>query len=250
MSELNKVYWIWYREVIKFWREKTRIISSLVTPLLWLLIFGGGMRAVAVPGTENYQAFLFPGVVGMTLLFTSVASGVSVIWDREFGFLKEILVAPVSRSAMVLGKALGGGTSALLQGVILLPLSFLVGVSLTPVSVLIFIPVMIITALGLVSIGLAIAAFVESMEAFNLIMSFAIMPMFLLSGAFFPLNSAPAWLRGLSYINPLTYGVDMLRWATFNGWDSLLPPYVEVIVLLVFAAGMILLCARLFSMKK
>ena len=250
MSELNKVYWIWYREVIKFWREKTRIISSLVTPLLWLLIFGSGMRAVAVPGTDNYQAFLFPGVVGMTLLFTSVASGVSVIWDREFGFLKEILVAPVSRSAVVLGKALGGGTSALFQGVILLPLSFLVGVQLSPASVLLFIPVMVITAIGLVSIGLAIAAFVESMEAFNLIMSFAIMPMFLLSGAFFPLNSAPVWLRGLSYINPLTYGVDVLRWATFSGWDSLLPPYVEVIILAVFALAMIFLCARLFSTKK
>ena len=250
MSELRKVYWIWYREVIKFWREKTRIISSVVTPLLWLLIFGSGMRAVAIPGTDNYQAFLFPGVVGMTLLFTSVASGVSVIWDREFGFLKEILVAPVSRSAMVLGKVLGGGTSALFQGVILLPLSFLVGVQLSPVSVLLFIPVMIITAIGLVSIGLAIAAFVESMEAFNLIMSFAIMPMFLLSGAFFPLNSAPVWLRGLSYINPLTYGVDVLRWATFSGWNSLLPPYVEVIILVVFAVAMIFLCARLFSMKK
>lgn len=250
MSELRKVYWIWYREVIKFWREKTRIISSVVTPLLWLLIFGSGMRAVAIPGTDNYQAFLFPGVVGMTLLFTSVASGVSVIWDREFGFLKEILVAPVSRSAMVLGKVLGGGTSALFQGVILLPLSFLVGVQLSLVSVLLFIPVMIITAIGLVSIGLAIAAFVESMEAFNLIMSFAIMPMFLLSGAFFPLNSAPVWLRVLSYLNPLTYGVDVLRWATFSGWDSLLPPYVEVIILVVFAAAMILLCARLFSMKK
>lgn len=250
MSELRKVYWIWYREVIKFWREKTRIISSVVTPLLWLLIFGSGMRAVAIPGTDNYQAFLFPGVVGMTLLFTSVASGVSVIWDREFGFLKEILVAPVSRSAMVLGKVLGGGTSALFQGVILLPLSFLVGVQLSLVSVLLFIPVMIITAIGLVSIGLTIAAFVESMEAFNLIMSFAIMPMFLLSGAFFPLNSAPVWLRGLSYINPLTYGVDVLRWATFSGWNSLLPPYVEVIILVVFAVAMIFLCARLFSMKK
>lgn len=250
MSELKKIYWIWYREVIKFLREKSRIISSLVTPLLWLLIFGSGMGTVAVPGVESYQAFLFPGVVGMTLLFTSVASGVSVIWDREFGFLKEILVAPVSRSAVVLGKALGGATSALLQGVILIPLSFLVGVNLSPVSVMLFIPIMIITSIGLVSIGLAIAVFVESMEAFNLIMSLAIMPMFLLSGAFFPLQSAPVWLRGLSYINPLTYGVDLLRWATFSGWDTLLPAYVEIVLLVAFTVVMILLCARLFSRKK
>jgi len=109
---------------------------------------------------------------------------------------------------------------------------------------------MIIIAIGLVSIGLAIAGFVESMEAFNLIMSFAIMPMFLLSGAFFPLTSAPAWLRGLSYINPLTYGVDVLRWATFSGWESLLPPYVEIIILVVFAVAMIFVCARLFSRQK
>jgi ABC-2 type transport system permease protein len=186
----------------------------------------------------------------MTLLFTSISSGISVIWDREFGFLKEILVAPVSRSSIVLGKALGGGTSALVQGIILLPLSYLVGANLSFLSMLVYIPLMIIIAVGLVSIGLTIAAFVESMESFNMIMSFAIMPMFLLSGAFFPMNAAPQWLRLISYIDPLTYGVDILRWATFSGWETLLPPYIEIIILVVFAVVLIYLCGRLFGRQK
>jgi ABC-2 type transport system permease protein len=250
MIEFRKIYWIWYRDVLRYWREKTRIITSLVTPLLWLLIFGSGMRAVEMPGLGNYQAFLFPGVLGMTLLFTSISSGISVIWDREFGFLKEILVAPVSRSSIVLGKALGGATSALVQGIILLPLSYLVGANLSFLSMLVYIPLMIIIAVGLVSIGLTIAAFVESMESFNMIMSFAIMPMFLLSGAFFPMNAAPQWLRLISYIDPLTYGVDILRWATFRGWETLLPPYIEIIILVVFAVVLIYLCGRLFGRQK
>jgi ABC-2 type transport system permease protein len=250
MIEFRKIYWIWYRDVLRYWREKTRIITSLVTPLLWLLIFGSGMRAVEMPGLGNYQAFLFPGVLGMTLLFTSISAGISVIWDREFGFLKEILVAPVSRSSIVLGKALGGATSALVQGIILLPLSYLVGANLSFLSMLVYIPLMIIIAVGLVSIGLTIAAFVESMESFNMIMSFAIMPMFLLSGAFFPMNAAPQWLRLISYIDPLTYGVDILRWATFSGWETLLPPYIEIIILVVFAVVLIYLCGRLFGRQK
>jgi len=250
MSEINKVYWIWYREVLRFWREKSRIVASLATPLLWLLIFGSGMRTIAVPGTQDYQAFLFPGIIGMSILFTSIASGVSVIWDREFGFLKEILVAPVSRSSVVLGKALGGGIAALIQGIILLPFSFLVGVHLLPLSYLVYIPLMIVISVGLVSIGLAIAAFVESMEAFHMIMSFAMLPMFFLSGALFPLTMAPEWLRWVSYINPLTYGVDILRWATFSGWETLIPAYIEIIILIGFALGMILFCSRLFNVKK
>ena len=142
MSELKKIYVLWHREVIRFWREKSRIFSALITPLLWLLIFGTGMRTAAMPGIEDYQSFIFPGIIGMTLLFTSVWSGVSVIWDREFGFLKEIMVAPVSRPSIVIGKALGGGTSALLQGFILLPFSFLLGIHLTPLSFLLLLPLM------------------------------------------------------------------------------------------------------------
>jgi len=250
MSELRKIYGLWRREVIRFWREKTRIVSSIITPLLWLLIFGSGMRTVAMPGVESYQSFIFPGVIGMTLLFTSVWSGVSVIWDREFGFLKEILVAPVSRASIVVGKALGGGTSALLQGLILLPLSPLVGIHLAPTSFLLLVPLMILISVGLVSLGLLIASLIDSMEAFNLIMSLVVMPMFFLSGALFPLTSSPGWLRALSYINPLAYGVDVLRWATFSGANSILPPYIEILVLVGFAVVMVLICSYTFNIKK
>ena len=250
MSEIRKIYWIWYRDVLRFWREKSRIISSLAMPLLWLVIFGSGMRAVPVQGTENFQEFLFPGIVGMSLLFTSIMSGISVIWDREFGFFKEIMVAPVARSSVVIGKALGGSTSALLQGIILLPLSYLIGLHLSWLSILIYLPLMVLIAVGLVSIGLVIASLIDSMEAFNLIMSFVIMPIFFLSGALFPLTSAPGWLRGVSYVNPLTYGVDLLRWASFGSWETILPVHYEIFILVAFAAAMILICSYTFNVKK
>ena len=250
MSELKKIYGLWYREVIRYWREKSRIISSLISPLLWLLIFGSGMRGMQLTGTQSYQSFMFPGIVGMTLLFTSVWSGISIIWDREFGFLKEIMVAPISRTSIVIGKALGGGTSALIQGLILLPLAFLVGVHLSPLSVIIIIPIMILISVGMVCIGLLIASLIESMEAFNFIMNLVIMPMFFTSGALFPLTSSPQWLRGLSYANPLTYGVDALRWATFGGATTTLPAYTEIIILVLFAIAMILACSYTFNIKK
>ncbi|OGN93846.1 MAG: daunorubicin ABC transporter permease [Chloroflexi bacterium RBG_13_50_10] len=250
MSELRKIYGLWRREVLRYWREKSRIISSLIMPLLWLLVFGSGMRGIELSGTQSYQTYIFPGIVAMTLLFTSVFSGISIIWDREFGFFKEIMVAPVSRTSIVIGKALGSGTSALIQGFILLPLSFLVGVHLSPLSFVMLIPTMILISIGLVCIGLLIASMITSMEGFNFIMSLVIMPMFFTSGALFPLTSAPAWLRDFSYINPLTYGVDTLRWATFSGTSPLLPVYVEFLILALFAIAMIAACSYTFNIKK
>jgi ABC-2 type transport system permease protein len=250
MNELRKIGALWYREVLRFWREKSRIISSLILPLLWLLVFGGGMRGVQLPGVGNYQMFMFPGILGMTLLFTSVWSGISVIWDREFGFLKEIMVAPVSRSSIVIGKALGSGTSAFIQGFIMLPLSYLVGVNLSPLAFLTLIPVMIIIAVGLVCVGLFIASLINSMEGFNFIMSLVIMPMFFVSGALFPLTAAPEWLKILSYFNPLTYGVDTLRWAMLSGTDTILPVYAEILILVGFAVAMIAACSYTFGIRK
>jgi ABC-2 type transport system permease protein len=250
MSELRKIYGLWHREVLRYWREKSRIVSSLILPLLWLVVFGSGLRGVQVTPGLNYQTYIFPGILGMTLLFTSVFSGVSVIWDREFGFLKEILVAPVSRTAIVIGKALGSGTSALIQGALLIPLSYLVGVHLSPISIVILLPTMVLISIGLVSVGLLIASLMTSLEGFNFIMSLVIMPMFFTSGALFPLTSAPAWLRDFSYINPLTYGVDVLRWATLSGSASVLPIYIEFLILALFAAAMISACSYTFSLKK
>jgi len=249
MSELKKIYGLWYLEILRYWREKSRIISSLIMPLLWLLVFGGGMRGLQLDSTQNYQTFMFPGILGMTLLFSSVWSGISVIWDREFGFLKEILVAPVSRASIVIGKALGSGTSALIQGAILLPLAFLVGVHLSLLSAVTILPIMILIAIGLVCIGLLIASIITSMEGFNFIMSLVIMPLFFTSGALFPMTSAPGWLRTFSYVNPLTYGVDALRWATF-GENLILPVQFEIMILLAFAAGMIAACSYAFNIRK
>ncbi|MDD5312104.1 MAG: ABC transporter permease [Dehalococcoidia bacterium] len=250
MSEMRKIGALWYREVLRFWREKSRILSSLIMPVLWLLVFGSGMRGMQVPGAGNYQMFMFPGILAMTLLFTSVWSGVSVIWDREFGFLKEIMVAPVSRTSIVIGKALGSGTSAFMQGFIILPLSFIVGIQLSPLSIAMLIPIMVVIAIGLVCVGLLIASLMNSMEGFNFIMSLVIMPMFFTSGALFPLTSAPEWLRILSYFNPLTYSVDVMRWATLSGMATVLPVYAEILILMGFAAAMIAACAYTFSIKK
>jgi ABC-2 type transport system permease protein len=250
MNELHKIGALWQREVIRYWREKSRIVSSLILPLLWLLVFGGGMRNVQLPGVDNYQMFIFPGILGMTLLFISVWSGVSIIWDREFGFLKEIMVAPVSRTSIVIGKTLGSGTAALIQGFILLPLSLLIGVRLEPVCVLLLIPIMIIMAIGLVCVGLLIASMMSSMEGFNFIMSLVIMPMFFTSGALFPMASAPEWLRIAAYANPLAYGVDLLRWATDFSSATILPVPAELAALLGFGAAMIAACTYTFSIKK
>jgi len=250
MSELRKIKALWYREVLRYWREKSRIVSSLILPVLWLFVFGSGMRNIQLPGIENYQAFIFPGIIGMTLLFTSVWSGVSIIWDREFGFLKEILVAPVARYSIVIGKALGSGTSALIQGFILLPLSFLLGLHLPLLSFFLLIPLMIIIATGLVCIGLLIASLMNSMEGFNFIMSLVIMPMFFTSGALFPITTAPAWIKILSYFNPMTYSVELLRWATEFCTSTIFPVHIEIIIILTFTTVMIAACSYTFSIKK
>jgi ABC-2 type transport system permease protein len=159
-------------------------------------------------------------------------------------------MAPVPRASIVIGKALGGGTSAFLQGFILLPLSFLVGIKLAPLSFLLLIPVMVLLSIGLVCVGLLIASLMSSMEGFNFIMSLVVMPMFFTSGALFPLTSAPAWLRTVSYVNPMTYGIDLLRWSTLSGATTAVPVYVEVLLLLGFTAAMIFICSYTFSVKR
>jgi ABC-2 type transport system permease protein len=171
-----------------------------------------------------------------------------VIQDRQFGFLKEILVAPISRPSIVLGKAIGISTTALIQGIILLFLSFVVSVPMTIPILLESTGVIILIALGLSGMGLFIASFTDSMEGFNLIMSFIVMPIFLLSGALFPITGLPSWLQVAVYVNPLTYGVDALRSIILH--QSVLPLYVDVIVVAIFAVLMILISALIFSKKE
>jgi|YelNatPaOPRAMG01_1025707.scaffolds.fasta_scaffold07066_2 ABC-2 type transport system permease protein len=247
MSEIERIYTIWLREIIRFWRDKSRIVSSLVQPLLFLIVLGGGFSFVRL-GNINYQTFLFPGIVAMSLVGISIASGVSVIWDREFGFLKEILVAPISRTSIFTGKALGGCTTALIQGIIILSLSFIIGIPVTLNSFLVSIFLMIIISLGLVSIGLIIASLIETFESFGMIMNFIIFPLIFLSGAFFPLQGAPEWLKIISFANPLTYGVEAIRY-TIIGFSSI-PFSLSLTVIIVFSFVMILLGGVAFSRQK
>jgi len=214
-GELYAAYAIWLRELVRFLSERSRIIGSFGQPLIYLFVMGTGLgatfRSAAVPGGFRYVAFMYPGILGMVVLFTSLFSAISVIWDREFGFLKEILVAPVSRGSIVLGKVLGGATVATLQGIVLLILAPLVGLPLDLLQILGVILAMILVASSLTSLGLAIASRMSSMEGFQVIMNFLVIPMWLLSGAFFPLRGLPVWMAVLTRIDPLTYGVDALR---------------------------------------
>lgn len=248
MSELEGIYIIWLREVRRYIRERSQVFSTIFMSLLWLIIFGAGIGSMRFGRMgENYQAFLFPGIIGMALLVTSIRSGISIIRDREFGFLRVILIAPISRTTIVLGKTLGGGTVAVFQGTIILLLSFLVDVPLHPLTFLYSIAIMILMAIGLVCIGLVIASFLESFEGFNLIMSLLIMPMFFLSGALFPIHVLPAWLKNLTYINPLTYGVDGLR-TTILG-ISAFSLQLDLTVLICFAFLMLGVAAKTFERR-
>ena len=213
MTELRGFYTLWLREVKRYFRDRTRVVSSFVQPLLWLVIFGAGFgMRFAIPG-GNYMQYLFPGIIGQTLLFTSMFMGISVIWDRDFGFLKEILVAPISRFSLFLGKMIGDSTDAVIQGVIVFALGMLLGISVDPLAFLISLPIMLLITFGLVSIGLTIASFMGSLESFGAIQTFINLPIFFLSGALFPLSgplaeNVPAWLPTVSTFDPLTYGVD------------------------------------------
>ena len=219
--QLRAIYTLWWRDLIRFVNEPARLVGSMVQPVIYLGLFGVGFgatfRAAAVPEGFRYVTFMFPGVLGMTVLFTALFSGVSVIWERQFGLLKAILIAPVSRAAIVLGKALGGATVAVIQGTLLLLLAPLAGIDLSAGQVLRLWVAMGPMALALTGLGLAVASRMASMEAFQVVMNFLVMPLWLLSGAFFPLQGVPPWMEVLMRVNPLTYGVDALRSVIYEG---------------------------------
>lgn len=254
---MGDIYTIWLREMIRYSRSKSRIVSSLAMPIIWLALLGnalGGMMSGmdTLPGGMTYVQFIAPGIIGMTILFTSVFAGISIIFDREFGFLKEILVAPVSRLSIVLGKAFGGTTTAMIQGMIMFVLALLLGVSFTSefglgLGFLIAMVFMFLIGLSFVSLGIAIASKIESMEGFQMIMSFLVMPMFFLSGALYPLDTLPAWLRFLTYIDPLTYGVDGLRAAIQGTSVAHFPILLDLGVLSLFCLLLLFLGAYLFK---
>jgi ABC-2 type transport system permease protein len=252
MTEIRGIYTLWLREVKRYLRDRARIISSFVQPLLWLLIFGSGIRFSGTIGNLTYQQYIFPGIIGQTLLFTSMFMGISVIWDREFGFLKEILVAPISRFSIFLGKMLGDSTDAVIQGIIVFVLGFLLGIRLDPLTFLEALPVMILITFGLVGIGLTVASFIESLESFGVIQSFINLPLFFLSGALFPIRGdVPNWLQIISSFNPLTYGIDALRTIILgNAWQPLNPLYFNLLIVCGFDAVMMTIGTLAFSRRK
>ncbi len=210
---LNAIYIIWLRELKKFIRDRSRLISSIAQPFIWLLLIGTGFGATfGKVGDLQYIQFMFPGILVMTLLFSSMFSAISIIWDREFGFLKEMLVAPIRRTSIAIGKAIGGASRSTIQGIIILVFSPLIGINITIQKFFLIVPLMFFIAFTISGIGIIIAARMESFEGFNLIVNFVIMPMFLLSGAIFPISNLPQWLSMIVSINPLSYGVDIMRW--------------------------------------
>ena len=243
------IYVLWLREMKRFIRAKSRIIGALAFPLFFLAFLGLGFRRMAIPGISedvNYISFLVPGILGMSLLFSSTFGGLSVLWDREFGFLKEIMVAPVSRVSIVLGRIAGGITTAMIQGLLILAISFLIGFRLASVFVLpmalVFMVLISVTFLGL---GLIFASKMRDMQGFSIVMNFVIFPLFFLSGALYPLDNFPIWLRVLSYIDPLTYGIDGLR-AIMIGQSSY-PMLFNLGIMIVFSLVMIILGAYFFE---
>lgn len=210
MSELTGFYAIWLREFKIFLREKSRIVSSIVVPLLWLFIFGGGLGSKFTVQNVNYRTFIYPGILVMTVLFSSIFYGAYVIWDKRFDFLKGVLVAPISRVTIFLGKVLGGVTDALLQAVIIMLFAPAIGIPIGPNFILIFF-FLFILVIGIVSIGLIFGSVVDSPEGFGMIMGFVNMPLFFLSGALYPLDQLPGWLSVVTKMNPVTYGVDAIR---------------------------------------
>jgi len=236
MSRFEGIYALWLREFKVFTRERSRVVTSIFTPILWIFVFGGGLGSAVDIGGVNYQVFIYPGVLAMSVLFSSVFFGTYIVWDRKIDILKEVLVAPLSRTSIFVGKVLGGCTDSMIQAFIMLLISFALGVYLSPSALLMAILLLFLLALSLVSTGLIIGSLMESPEGFNMIVSFLVFPLFLLSGALFPLDNLPLWLRAMTYLDPVTYGVDGLRTVTIG--VSQFPLHVDLAVLAVFAAVM------------
>lgn len=254
MIEANAVYVITAREFKKFIREKSRLISTLARPLLWLFLVGGGMsRLVSTGGGVSYIQFIFPGILGMTILFSSIFSSISIIWDKEFGFMKEILVAPVSRFSVVVGKAVSGMILSTIQAVIILALFPLLGFSLGFFQLIEIILICALLSFAIASFGVLLATFYDSYESFSVIMNFIVMPMFFLSGAMYPVKLLPSVLKFIAHINPVTFGIDALKNVIFPFETGKMSPdfplWLDVSILAGAALVFVLLAGKFFERK-
>ena len=251
-AEFQAIYVMWLRQMKRFLRSRSRLIASIIQPLFFLIILGAGFRNIQMPGMEgdNYIVFIAPGMIAMGILFSSLFTGVAVLWDKQFGFLQEVLVAPIKRYTIILGRTFGGASTALIQGFIVLIIAIALGVK--PVSIpglLLAIVFMLLISFTAVGFGLVLASKMEDVQGFQLIMNLLITPLFFLSSAFFPIGTNPQIpdiIVKISFLNPLFYMVDGLR-GSLTGMNNVFPPLVNLAIVLVFCLIMLGLGSRFFS---
>ncbi|WP_327091315.1 ABC transporter permease [Nonomuraea sp. NBC_01738] len=216
--DLRAIKIVLHREMLRFLSDRTRMLSMLLQPVLWLFVMGTGLGSLvrgSIPGVD-YRTFMYPGMISMTVIMTAMFSAGSIVWDREFGFLREMLVAPISRASIVVGKCLGGAIVATGQGIIILAMAGLVGVPYSPTLIITLLAEMFLAAFTITAFGVMLAARMKNMQSFFGLMQMAIMPMMFMSGAMFPLANLPSWLHVLTVVNPMTYAVDPMRNAVFS----------------------------------
>jgi ABC-2 type transport system permease protein len=256
-GELRAVRVLWQREVLRFARNRLRVAMALVNPLLFLLILGTGLSSAVGstgPGGADYRAYLFPGVLLMAVQMPAIGAGASIVWDRQAGFLREMLVAPVRRGSLVLGICLGGATTAALHGALVLSLAGFAGIAYEPVRLLVLLLELALIGLALTALGAFTAVRIKRMDTFQTVLGLATMPLLFLSGAMFPITGLPGWLRVPVLLNPLTYAVDALR-RTVPGpdapgptWSGVQPPvWLELAFVAVLAAVVLMAAARRFA---
>ena len=249
-NELQAIYIMWLRQMKRFIRRKSRIIAMIVQPLFFLVILGAGLRSAVLPGmTGDYIYFLAPGIVAMAILFSSMFTGISVLWDKQFGFLQEVLVAPISRFSIILGRTLGGATTALIQGFIILLVTIGLRIQISSIpGLLLTIVFMVLISFTAVGFGLVIASKMEDFQGFQLIMNLLIMPLFFLSTAFFPIAGAgfPDFVVTLSFANPLFYMVDGIR-GSLTGMNNILHPLADLAIVFVICIVILGLGSYFFS---
>jgi ABC-2 type transport system permease protein len=243
--DYNAIYVLWLRDMKRFIRARSRIVGMLMMPLFFLLGLGLGLGSLvssSVLGGGSYFDFIVPGIIGMSLLFTSIFTGSAVLWDRQFGFLKEILVTPNSRIAVVIGRIAGGATTAMMQSILVVAIALAIGFSIhwtimTPLA-LVF---MALIAATFISLGLTLGSMINDFQGFQLVTSFFTMPLFFLSDSIFPASALPGFVKVITFVNPLTYGVDGLRnalvgYGTFSVWIDLLAMLVSTAIMVTIAA--------------
>jgi ABC-2 type transport system permease protein len=246
-KELKGIYALWYRELKVFQREKSRLISSVFLPIFWYFIFGGGVGSITIV-KGDYKHFIFPGFLAMTIIFSALFNGAYIVWDKKIDFLKEVLITPLSRTIIFVGKVAGGMTDALIQATILILIGFFLGIPFSFLSLLFTFCTLFIFTIGLVSLGLIIGSFLENPESFGLVSSFVVYPLFLLSGALYPLDHLPRWLFLLTHIDPATYAVDGLRKIILG--NSTIPLAYDITALVGFDILLIIIGAWAFNRMK